>query len=97
MVNDLHLENYSLRIAGRNTQKNRIVDNYVFFDLDDSKYNYDKLLDCVDVIIHLASRVHMIGEQDDGLLSGTSSKSPLKWEIAEHAEPWYFPNLAPGN
>lgn len=34
--------------------------------------------------------------KDDGLLSETSPKSPLKWEIPEHAEPWYFPNLAPG-
>ncbi|MDX1457303.1 MAG: Fic family protein [Marinobacter sp.] len=32
----------------------------------------------------------------EGLLSETSSKSPLKWEIPEHAEPWYFPQLAPG-
>ena len=78
-------------------KKCRFDNDYVVFDLDDENYNYDKLLDGVDVIIHLASRVHMIGEQDDGLLSGTSSKSPLKWEIAEHAEPWYFPNLAPGN
>ncbi|NOQ76607.1 MAG: Fic family protein [Methylococcaceae bacterium] len=31
----------------------------------------------------------------EGLLSETSSKSPLKWEIPEHAEAWYFPNLAP--
>lgn len=31
----------------------------------------------------------------DGLLSETSSKSPLRWEIPEHAEPWYFPELAP--
>ncbi len=39
----------------------------------------------------------LIGQlKDDGLLSETSSKSPLKWEIPEHAEPWYFPNLAPG-
>ncbi len=29
----------------------------------------------------------------DGLLSETSSKSPLRWEIPEHAEPWYFPGL----
>ncbi len=35
--------------------------------------------------------------KDDGLLSETSSKSPLKWEIPEHAEPWYFPNLVSGN
>jgi Fic family protein len=34
--------------------------------------------------------------KDDGLLSETSAKSPLKWEIPEHAEPWYFPNLTPG-
>lgn len=34
--------------------------------------------------------------KDDGLLSETSSKSPLKWEIPEHAESWYFPNLTLG-
>jgi Fic family protein len=33
--------------------------------------------------------------KSDGLLSETSSKSPLRWEIPEHAEPWYFPGLAP--
>jgi len=32
----------------------------------------------------------------DGLLSDSSNKSPLRWEIPEHAEPWYFPQLAPG-
>lgn len=31
----------------------------------------------------------------DGLLSETSTKSPLHWEIPEHAEPWFFPELAP--
>lgn len=31
----------------------------------------------------------------EGLLSETSSKSPLRWEIPEHAEAWYFPQLAP--
>lgn len=31
-----------------------------------------------------------------GLLSESSSRSPLRWEIPEHAEPWYFPNLTPG-
>ena len=34
--------------------------------------------------------------KEDGLLSETSSRSPLKWEIPEHAEPFYFPQLAPG-
>lgn len=34
--------------------------------------------------------------RDEGLLSETSSRSPLRWEIPEHAEPWYFPELAPG-
>jgi len=34
--------------------------------------------------------------KDDGLLSETSSRSPLRWEIPEHAEPFYFPQLAPG-
>lgn len=31
--------------------------------------------------------------RSEGLLSETSSKSPLRWEIPEHAEPWYFPSL----
>lgn len=35
--------------------------------------------------------------KSDGLLSETSSKSPLRWEIPEHAEAWYFPELAPTN
>ncbi|WP_228257361.1 Fic family protein [Marinobacter sp. NP-4(2019)] len=34
--------------------------------------------------------------KQEGLLSETSNRSPLKWEIPEHAEPWYFPQLAPG-
>ena len=34
--------------------------------------------------------------KSDGLLSETSTKSPFRWEIPEHAEPWYFPNLTPG-
>ncbi|MES9904822.1 MAG: Fic family protein [Sedimenticola sp.] len=34
--------------------------------------------------------------REEGLLSQTSPKSPLYWEIPEHAEPWYFPLLAPG-
>jgi Fic family protein len=33
--------------------------------------------------------------KSEGLLSETSSKSPLRWEIPEHAEHWYFPNLTP--
>jgi DNA-binding IclR family transcriptional regulator len=33
--------------------------------------------------------------KEDGLLSETSSRSLLKWEIPEHAEPFYFPQLAP--
>ncbi len=33
--------------------------------------------------------------KSEGLLSETSSKSPLCWEIPEHAEPWYFPDLTP--
>lgn len=35
--------------------------------------------------------------KEEGLLSETSSKSALYWEIPEHAEPWYFPQLAPSN
>lgn len=34
--------------------------------------------------------------KDDGLLSEESHRSPLHWEIPVHAEPWYFPQLAPG-
>ena len=30
----------------------------------------------------------------DGLLSERNNRSPLKWEIPEHAEPFYFPNLS---
>lgn len=33
--------------------------------------------------------------KSEGLLSETSSKSPLRWEIPEHVEPWYFPGLVP--
>lgn len=33
--------------------------------------------------------------KSDGLLSESSPKSPLRWEIPEHAEPWYFPQLVP--
>jgi len=33
--------------------------------------------------------------KSEGLLSETSSKSPLRWEIPEHAEAWYFPDLTP--
>jgi Fic family protein len=31
----------------------------------------------------------------EGLLIDTSTKSPLRWQIPEHAEKWYFPELAP--
>jgi hypothetical protein len=34
--------------------------------------------------------------KEEGLLSETLSRSNLTWEIPEHAEPWYFPELAPG-
>lgn len=33
--------------------------------------------------------------KNEGLLSESSSKSPLRWEIPEHAEAWYFPQLTP--
>lgn len=33
--------------------------------------------------------------KDEGLLSETSSRSPLRWEAPEHALPWYFPALEP--
>jgi len=31
----------------------------------------------------------------EGLLSETSSRSDIFWEIPPHAEPWYFPQLTP--
>jgi hypothetical protein len=34
--------------------------------------------------------------KEEGLLSEQSSRSDLYWEIPDHAEPWYFPQLAPG-
>ena len=33
--------------------------------------------------------------KSEGLLSETSSKSALRWEIPEHADMWFFPNLTP--
>lgn len=34
--------------------------------------------------------------KEEGLLTETSPRSPLYWQVPEHAEPWYFPQLAPG-
>jgi len=34
--------------------------------------------------------------KDEGLLTEISSRSPLRWAIPEHAEPWYFSELVPG-
>lgn len=33
--------------------------------------------------------------KEEGLLSETSSRSDISWEIPNHAEPWYFPQLTP--
>ena len=33
--------------------------------------------------------------KEEGLLSETSSRSDISWEIPDHAEPWYFPQLTP--
>lgn len=33
--------------------------------------------------------------KEEGLLSETSSRSDILWEIPDHAEPWYFPQLTP--
>ena len=33
--------------------------------------------------------------KEEGLLSETSSRSDIFWEIPPHAEPWYFPQLTP--
>lgn len=33
--------------------------------------------------------------KDEGLLSETSSRSDIFWQIPGHVEPWYFPQLAP--
>ena len=32
--------------------------------------------------------------KEEGLLTETSMRSPFYWQIPEHAEPWYFPQLA---
>jgi hypothetical protein len=42
-----------------------------------------------------ARRLHARLEEKD-LLSETSSGSPLKWEVPKPAEPFCFPQLAPG-
>jgi len=72
LLNILHEGDYRLRTASRNCRddgfyENQTVDDVVFFDLDDENYNYDKLLDDVDVVIHLASRVHVMDRQDNEL------------------------------
>lgn len=33
--------------------------------------------------------------KDERLLTETSSRSPLRWAIPQHAEPYYFPELSP--
>lgn len=33
--------------------------------------------------------------KNEGLLSETSNKSTLRWEIPDHTEAWYFPGLVP--
>lgn len=33
--------------------------------------------------------------KEDGLLSETSSRSEIAWEVPDHAEAWYFPQLTP--
>ncbi len=43
-----------------------------------------------------SARKLMAQLREEGLLSETSSRSPFQWEIPEHAEPWYFPQLIPG-
>lgn len=35
--------------------------------------------------------------KDEGLLTEASSRSPLRFAIPEHAEPYYLPNLAPSS
>ncbi len=32
--------------------------------------------------------------KQEGLLSEKNNKSPLKWEVPDHIEPWYFPGLS---
>ncbi len=34
---------------------------------------------------------------EEGLLQSVSNRAPLKWDLPEHAEEYYFPKLAPGN
>ena len=33
--------------------------------------------------------------KEEGLLTETSTKSPLRWAIPDHAEQYYFPKLTP--
>lgn len=35
--------------------------------------------------------------KSEGLLTETSSRSPFRWAIPEHAESWYLPELVPAN
>ncbi len=42
-----------------------------------------------------SARRLLVQLKEEGLLSETSRRSVLTWEIPEHAEPWYFPHLTP--
>lgn len=44
---------------------------------------------------HSVSRKVVQQLKEDGLLSETNNRSPLRWAIPEHAERYYFPQLSP--
>ena len=46
--------------------------------------------------LHLPTARKLVQQlKEEGLLTETSSRSPLRWAIPEHAERYYFPELAP--
>lgn len=52
-------------------------------------------MDSISGLGHSVTRKLIKQLKDEGLLSETSSRSPLRWAIPEHAERYYFPDLSP--
>ena len=64
----LKKEGYLVRTANHVIDKKdvgmkSIQNNNVYFDLDVDENNYDQLLAGVDIVVHLAARVHILGDK----------------------------------
>jgi UDP-N-acetyl-alpha-D-quinovosamine dehydrogenase len=70
---------YLVRLAVRDADKNKledksVLDDQINFDLDSNDNNYDQLLHDVDIVIHLAARVHILdGVNNEAIYKRTNS------------------------